>query len=66
MMHGNTKLKVVWVLQAEEEVVDVGCRTEIWRKKTVLRAKILQTFFSHIRTVHLDIIKVLFIHQLMH
>jgi hypothetical protein len=26
----------------------------------------LNTFFLHIRTVHLDIIEVLFIHQLMH
>jgi len=27
---------------------------------------ILEFFFFHIRTVHLDFIKVLFIHQLMH
>jgi hypothetical protein len=33
----------MWVLQAEEEVLDIGCRTELLRKKTVLRTKILQT-----------------------
>jgi len=33
----------MWVLQAEEEVLDIGCSMEIWRKKTVLRTKILQT-----------------------
>jgi len=35
--------RLMWMLQAEEEVLDVGCRTEISRKKTVLRTKILQT-----------------------
>jgi hypothetical protein len=44
-LHGRGYLfeRLVWVLQAEEEVLDIGCRTEISRKKTVLRIKILQT-----------------------
>jgi hypothetical protein len=25
---------LMWVLQAEEEILDIGCRTEISRKKT--------------------------------
>jgi len=33
----------MWMLQAEEEVPDIGCRTEMSRKTTVLRTKILQT-----------------------
>jgi hypothetical protein len=35
--------RLMWVLQAEEEVLDIGCRTEISRKTTVLRMKTLQT-----------------------
>jgi len=33
--------RLMWVLQAEEEVLDIGCRTEISRKTTVLRTEIL-------------------------
>jgi hypothetical protein len=40
---GNLLERLMWVLQTEEEVVDIGCRMEISRKKTVLRTKILQT-----------------------
>jgi hypothetical protein len=31
----------MWVLQAEEEVVDIGCRTEIARKVPDLSTEIL-------------------------
>ena len=33
--------RLMWVLQAEEEVLDIGCRSEISRKTTVLRTEIL-------------------------
>jgi hypothetical protein len=35
--------RLMWVLHAEEEVLDIGCRTENSRKKTVLKTKILHT-----------------------
>ena len=31
----------MWVLEAEEEVLDIGCRTEISRKVPVLNTEIL-------------------------
>ena len=31
------------LLQPQEEVLDIGCRTEFTRKKTVLRSQLLQT-----------------------
>jgi hypothetical protein len=33
---------LVWVFWAEEEVLDLGCKAEILRRKIVLRAQILQ------------------------
>jgi len=33
--------RLMWVVQVEEEVLVIGCRTEISRKTTVLRTKIL-------------------------
>jgi len=35
--------RLMWVLQAEEIVLDVGCRIVMSRKKTVLRTKLLET-----------------------
>ena len=37
------KKKLMWMLQAEEEILDIGCRTEISKKTIVLRTKMLQT-----------------------
>jgi hypothetical protein len=33
--------RLMWVLHAEEEVLDIGCRSEISRKKPVLSTEIL-------------------------
>ena len=42
-LDGQGYLLEMWMLPAEEEVPDIGCRTEMSRKTTVLRTKILQT-----------------------
>jgi hypothetical protein len=56
----NLAQKVVpqWLFRSQ--VTGLSCHYNL------LPANIDVSFFFHIRTVHLDIIKVLFIHQLMH